>query len=210
MPQIVDALSPLPVVAAGGITDGRGLAAALLFGAAGVNIGTRFLASVEASLGEDWKRRLVETPVDGTVRFDASAAVVPGDELSPGQPLGRGLCIRPGRGRHRVGRDRSGHRPRPRSGRGAGAGPGIGAGGRDAPSGLNGVSTTRWSEAPCGAPRSLLIDARFVVQAACQGNGPASFHHVNSFPKSPEASAPMAIMSRPGLVHRATAVPSAR
>lgn len=86
VPQVVDALSPLPVVAAGGITDGRGLAAALLFGAAGANIGTRFLASVEASLGEDWKQRLVEAPVDGTVRFEASTAVVPGDQRGPGQP----------------------------------------------------------------------------------------------------------------------------
>jgi nitronate monooxygenase/enoyl-[acyl-carrier protein] reductase II len=87
VPQVVDALSPLPVVAAGGITEGRGLAAALLLGAAGANIGTRFLASVEASLGEDWKQRLVEAPPDGTVRLDASAAFVPGDEQSPVQPL---------------------------------------------------------------------------------------------------------------------------
>jgi hypothetical protein len=42
---------------------------------------------VEASLGDDWKQRLVEAPLDGTVRFDASAAVVPGDERGPGQAL---------------------------------------------------------------------------------------------------------------------------
>jgi NAD(P)H-dependent flavin oxidoreductase YrpB (nitropropane dioxygenase family) len=87
VPQVVDALSPLPVVAAGGITDGRGLAAALLFGAAGANIGTRFLACEEASLGDDWKQRLVEAPLDGTVTFDAAAALMPGDERGPGQPL---------------------------------------------------------------------------------------------------------------------------
>lgn len=87
VPQIVDALSPLPVVAAGGITDGRGLAAVLLFGAAGAYVGTRFLASAEASLGEDWKQRLVNAPLDGTVRFDASATGVAGDERGPGQPL---------------------------------------------------------------------------------------------------------------------------
>jgi len=92
VPQVVDALSPLPVVAAGGITDGRGLAAALLFGAAGANIGTRFLASEEASLGDDWKQRLVEVPPGGTVLFDASAAVVPGDEHGPGQPLDDALA----------------------------------------------------------------------------------------------------------------------
>jgi enoyl-[acyl-carrier protein] reductase II len=45
--------SPIPVVAAGGIADGRGLAAALVLGAQGVNIGTRFLASAEAEIDDD-------------------------------------------------------------------------------------------------------------------------------------------------------------
>jgi enoyl-[acyl-carrier protein] reductase II len=49
IPQVVDAVRPIPVVAAGGIADGRGLAAALVLGAHGINIGTRFLASMEAS-----------------------------------------------------------------------------------------------------------------------------------------------------------------
>ena len=40
VPQVVDAVSPIPVVAAGGIFDGRGIAAALMLGAAGVNMGT--------------------------------------------------------------------------------------------------------------------------------------------------------------------------
>ena len=44
VPQVVDAVRPIPVVAAGGIFDGCGLAAALMLGAVGVNIGTRFLA----------------------------------------------------------------------------------------------------------------------------------------------------------------------
>ena len=48
VPQVVDAVSPIPVVAAGGIFDGRGIAAALTLGAAGVNLGTRFIASTEA------------------------------------------------------------------------------------------------------------------------------------------------------------------
>jgi nitronate monooxygenase/enoyl-[acyl-carrier protein] reductase II len=77
VPQVVDALSPLPVVAAGGISDGRGLAAVLLFGAAGANIGTRFLASVEASVSDEWKQRIVETPPDEMVRFDTPAATLP-------------------------------------------------------------------------------------------------------------------------------------
>ena len=49
VPQVVDAVAPIPVLAAGGIADGRGLAAALALGAAGANVGTRFLASEEAS-----------------------------------------------------------------------------------------------------------------------------------------------------------------
>ena len=50
LPQVADPIHPLPVVAAEGIADGRGLAAALVLGAAGVNVGTRFLASVEAPI----------------------------------------------------------------------------------------------------------------------------------------------------------------
>ena len=46
IPAVVDAVSPTPVVAAGGIADGRGLAAALALGAGGVWIGTRFLAKL--------------------------------------------------------------------------------------------------------------------------------------------------------------------
>ena len=48
VPAVVDAVGPIPVVAAGGIADGRGLAAALALGAAGVSMGTRFTASRES------------------------------------------------------------------------------------------------------------------------------------------------------------------
>src|SRR5258707_755566 len=48
VPQAVDVVKPLPVIAAGGIADGRGLAAAIMLGAQGVMMGTRFLATVEA------------------------------------------------------------------------------------------------------------------------------------------------------------------
>jgi nitronate monooxygenase len=48
VPAVVDAVAPIPVVAAGGIADGRGLAAALLLGAAGVSMGTRFTATKES------------------------------------------------------------------------------------------------------------------------------------------------------------------
>ncbi len=60
MPQVVDAVHPIPVVAAGGIADGRGLAAALVLGAAGVNIGSRFLACEEAPISQGWKQALVD------------------------------------------------------------------------------------------------------------------------------------------------------
>jgi nitronate monooxygenase len=59
VPQIVDAVA-VPVVAAGGIVDGRGLLAALALGAAGVLLGTRFLATRESQAAEVWKRSLLE------------------------------------------------------------------------------------------------------------------------------------------------------
>ncbi len=66
VPQVVDTVR-VPVLAAGGIVDGRGIAAALAWGAQGVWIGTRFLATVEASAHENHKRRIVEIEEDGTV-----------------------------------------------------------------------------------------------------------------------------------------------
>ena len=60
VPQVVDAVGSVPVVAAGGIADGRGLAAALALGAQGVAMGTRFLASEEMAISATWKRRLVD------------------------------------------------------------------------------------------------------------------------------------------------------
>lgn len=59
VPAVIDAVAPTPVLAAGGIVDGRGLAAALMLGAQGVLMGTRFYAATE-SLGHQWaKERLV-------------------------------------------------------------------------------------------------------------------------------------------------------
>jgi enoyl-[acyl-carrier protein] reductase II len=67
VPQIVDAVgSQIPVVAAGGIFDGRGLAAALSLGADGVWIGTRFIATPEARAVSGYKDALVRTKEDGT------------------------------------------------------------------------------------------------------------------------------------------------
>ena len=59
LPTIVDAVAPVPVLASGGIADGRGLAAALALGAQGVSLGTRFVASEEAFVLEEYKRRVV-------------------------------------------------------------------------------------------------------------------------------------------------------
>jgi enoyl-[acyl-carrier protein] reductase II len=57
----------MPVVAAGGLYDGRGLAAALALGADGVWIGTRFIATPEARAVDGYKDALLNTPEDGTV-----------------------------------------------------------------------------------------------------------------------------------------------
>ena len=55
VPQVVDAVN-VPVIAAGGIADGRGMAAAFMLGAEGVQIGTRFVASREAQVHENYKK----------------------------------------------------------------------------------------------------------------------------------------------------------
>ena len=68
VPAVVDAVAPLPVVAAGGIADGRGLAAALALGAQGALLGTRFYASTEALGHARAKARLVAGAGDDTVR----------------------------------------------------------------------------------------------------------------------------------------------
>jgi NAD(P)H-dependent flavin oxidoreductase YrpB (nitropropane dioxygenase family) len=60
IPMIVDAVAPIPVLAAGGIADGRGLAAALALGADGVLLGTRFLASDESPLHPNFKQAIVD------------------------------------------------------------------------------------------------------------------------------------------------------
>jgi len=59
VPRVVDAVAPVPVVAAGGIADGRGLAAVLALGAVGAWVGTRFLAATEAPIHPDYRRRIL-------------------------------------------------------------------------------------------------------------------------------------------------------
>ncbi|MBI1735132.1 MAG: nitronate monooxygenase [Candidatus Rokubacteria bacterium] len=70
LPQVVDAVRA-PVVAAGGLADGRGLVAALALGASGVLLGTRFVATREAVAPEFWKKALLEKDGDATVLTDA-------------------------------------------------------------------------------------------------------------------------------------------
>jgi enoyl-[acyl-carrier protein] reductase II len=68
VPQVVDAIDgKVPVVAAGGLFDGRGLIASLALGAEGVWMGTKFIATHEAHTGRGFKEKMLETPEDGTV-----------------------------------------------------------------------------------------------------------------------------------------------
>src|ERR1700750_1198229 len=68
VPAVADAVAPVPVLAAGGITDGRGVAAALMLGAQGAVVGTRFCGTPEA-LYPDWaKKQLVDGGGDETTR----------------------------------------------------------------------------------------------------------------------------------------------
>ncbi|WP_458414207.1 NAD(P)H-dependent flavin oxidoreductase [Schinkia sp. CFF1] len=67
IPQIVDKVK-VPVIAAGGIADGRGLAAMLVLGASGVQLGTRFIATQEAPFSEEYKNKIVSaTDVDTVI-----------------------------------------------------------------------------------------------------------------------------------------------
>jgi enoyl-[acyl-carrier protein] reductase II len=59
VPQVVDAVS-IPVIAAGGIADGRGIAAAFMLGAEGVQLGTRFLACEECNIHDNYKQLVVK------------------------------------------------------------------------------------------------------------------------------------------------------
>jgi nitronate monooxygenase len=67
VPATVEAVKPLPVLASGGIGDGKGIAKALRLGAQGVSLGTRFVASEEAWLHRTYKERVVLSSAEDTL-----------------------------------------------------------------------------------------------------------------------------------------------
>ena len=77
VPQVVDAVSPIPVVASGSIFDGRGIAAALMLGAAGVNLGTRFIASTEAPAPNEWKEAITAAQSEDAIKVEVLNDISP-------------------------------------------------------------------------------------------------------------------------------------
>lgn len=92
VPAVVDAVAPTPVVAAGGIADGRGLAGALMLGAHGALIGTRFYASAEALGLDRAKQRIVAARGSDTARTRVFDIVR--NYPWPQEYTGRALCNR--------------------------------------------------------------------------------------------------------------------
>lgn len=70
VPMVVSAVAPIPVLAAGGVADGRGLAAALALGADGVLLGTRFLASDESPIAKGFKQAILDSDGHDTLVTD--------------------------------------------------------------------------------------------------------------------------------------------
>jgi nitronate monooxygenase/enoyl-[acyl-carrier protein] reductase II len=77
VPAVVDVAGAVPVVAAGGIADGRGVAAALVLGAQGASLGTRFLATEEMAVDPTWKRRIVDAGPLDAVKVPHAERVMP-------------------------------------------------------------------------------------------------------------------------------------
>jgi nitronate monooxygenase len=113
VPATVEAVSPLPVLASGGIGDGAGVARALAAGAQGVSLGTRFVASDEANVHPEYRRRVVGSTAADTVyttdlydvgwpdaphrtlrnrtleEWEAAGRPPPGERPAEGTPIGR-------------------------------------------------------------------------------------------------------------------------
>src|SRR5271155_2163302 len=102
VPEVRDAIGDLPMIAAGGIVDGRGLAAVLALGADGAVFGTRFLASEESSAHPIYKQRLLTAHASDTIHTklfdvgwpDAAHRVIRTKDVEEG---GRAGCPEPGR-----------------------------------------------------------------------------------------------------------------
>jgi enoyl-[acyl-carrier protein] reductase II len=77
VPQVVDAVRPVPVIAAGGIANGRGLVAALSLGAAGVNLGTRFLACEESPVSDRYRAAIMQSSSQDWHQYEYHNAVRP-------------------------------------------------------------------------------------------------------------------------------------
>jgi nitronate monooxygenase len=106
VPSVVDAAKGAPVVAAGGIADGRGLAAVLALGAAGAWIGTRFVASQEALAHAEYQERIVRAEATDTVYTtlfnvgweDAPHRVLRNSTVAAWEDAGSPATDRPGEG----------------------------------------------------------------------------------------------------------------
>jgi enoyl-[acyl-carrier protein] reductase II len=77
VPQVCDLAGDVPVVAAGGIADGRGIAAAFALGAEGVVMGTRLLASEEMSIAPEWKRMIVAANATDAIKVELVDELLP-------------------------------------------------------------------------------------------------------------------------------------
>ena len=95
IPSVVHAAGDVPVVAAGGIADGRGLAAALVLGAQGASLGTRFLATTDMRVSAAWKQRITEAGAlgrgQGADRRAGHAAVQPPPAGTAVRSVGRSV-----------------------------------------------------------------------------------------------------------------------
>jgi NAD(P)H-dependent flavin oxidoreductase YrpB (nitropropane dioxygenase family) len=106
VPAVVDAVHPVPVIAAGGVGDGRGLAAVLLLGAQAAWLGTRFLTAAEASTHDEYREAVVAAGPADTVHTgcfdggwpDAPHRVLRNTTLTRWEGAGRPRAYRPGEG----------------------------------------------------------------------------------------------------------------
>jgi nitronate monooxygenase len=87
VPAVVDAIAPVPVIAAGGIGDGRGIAAALMLGADAVWLGTRFIATTESGVSDAYRARVVASTADQTILTETF-------DLATGRPWPDGVAGR--------------------------------------------------------------------------------------------------------------------